>query len=663
MKLHINGQEYQANEGLTILQLAGQNGIFIPSLCHEEGLAPAGACSVCVVEDVNTGRLLRACAAPVAEGLAIATDSPRVLRARKGVLELTLSNHTGDCKAPCQRACPAQSDCQGYISLIAEGKLREAVILMKEAHPFPASVARICPRPCEMECRRKNVEDAVNIAGLKRYAADWDLNADSYIPKIPAESGKNIAILGGGPAGLTAAYFLRRLGNAVTVYEKLPKMGGLLRYGIPEYRLPKAILDAEIAILEKMGIKLKPNAKVSIEALQEKYHKVVVATGAGISKPMGCKGEDAAGAYGGIDFLEAVALGNAPEIGKHVVVVGGSNTAMDAARTARRLGAEVFVSYRRTQDEMPAEAIEIEETLQEGAKFLLLTAPKEIIVENGKVTGIILQKMELGQPDASGRRRPIPIEGQDEWLPCDTIIGAIGQDVQLTGLESLLDGGKLKLDENFRTAEADTFAIGDVTGKSWYAIDAIGHGRKAASEIARSLGQTPTWEELPATLVQATKSPEDFADIPKKARNCGHVEHSSKLDFSEAHKALTPKQAAAEAARCLSCICQDYHECKLIRQANMYSANPDKFPAATHRRSKYPVDKSPQGKKIIRDMNKCILCTLCVRVCEKAEGGEVLTAIERGFETKIGTAFDQELPAHCESCRKCVESCPVGALM
>jgi len=663
MQLHINGQVYHGEEGQTVLQLARLHDIFVPSLCHEEGLAAAGACSICVVEDAKTGRLVRACATPVADGMAVLTDSPKVLHARKTVLELTLSNHTGDCKAPCQLACPAQSDCQGYIALIAQGKLREAVILMKEAHPFPASVARICPRPCESECRRKNVEEAVNIAGLKRYAADWDLNGNSFIPETAPETGKTIAILGGGPAGLTAAYFLRRLGNTVTVYEKLPKMGGLLRYGIPEYRLPKAVLDAEISILQNMGINLINNTNTSIQELQKSHDKTILATGAGLSKPLGCPGEETAGVYGGINFLEAVAMGNPPEIGKNVLVVGGSNTAMDAARTARRLGANVQISYRRTQDEMPAEALEIEETLQEGVNFLLLTAPKEITTQNGKVTGITLQKMQLGQPDSSGRRRPEPMKGQEEWLACDTIIGAIGQDVQLHGLEHLLNDGKLNIDQNFRTTHASTFAIGDVTGKSWYAIDAISHGRKAAAEIARSLNQTPTWEELPPILVQATPPPENFASIPKEPRVNATATHPAKLDFSESHNTLTAAQAATEAARCLSCICQDYHECKLIRQANLYNANPNRFPAATHHRTNHPRETTPQSPKIQRDLNKCILCTLCVRTCENTENGNVLTPINRGFQTTITTAFNLPLPHHCQNCRKCVDICPVGALV
>jgi len=659
MLVNIDGQECKGNENQTIMDLARANGIFIPSLCYEEKLKPIGACSLCIVEIEGERRFVRACAMPIRNGMMVHTKTPRIISARKNILEMTISTHTGDCKAPCVSACPASSDCQGYISLIAEGRLHEAVRLMKEAHPFPASIARICPRPCEEKCRRQLVEEPVNIAGLKQFASDWDLANDTYIPNVAQHpiKNKNVAIIGGGPAGLTAAYFLRRIGFNVDVFEEMPKMGGLLRYGIPEYRLKKSVLDAELDILHKMGIVFHNNKRVGLSELQDDYDAVIIAIGAGASKPLRCKGENAKGVQGAIAFLKAVACGESHELGKHVVVIGGSNTAMDVARTSIRLGAEVTVAYRRTRGEMPADTIEIEEALAEGVKFMFLTAPLEVTEENGYVTGITLQKMALGEPDESGRRQPIPSNVKDsvEWIECNTIVVAVGQDVVKNGFE-MLDG--FNVDNNFRTELPQVYAIGDVTGKSSYAIDAISHGRKVANVVIADLqeknifaceyndNQTPTWETLPDILVKDEKTSDDF----------DYVEKIPRLFPTP----TTMEQAKQEASRCLSCGCAKYYDCKLIQLANNYEINPEVFPVEFHKKPNSTIDN--RHSTICRDMNKCVLCGLCVRVCDNEAEAGILSAVGRGFETTISTAFGQALPKSCTSCGKCVSHCPVGAL-
>ncbi|MCL1843704.1 MAG: FAD-dependent oxidoreductase [Defluviitaleaceae bacterium] len=661
MKILINGVECQGHDGQTVLQVATAAGIFIPTLCYGEGLAPSGACGVCVVEG-DTG-LLRACATAARDGMVISTDSARVLATRKTLLELAVSAHSGDCKAPCQVACPAGSDCQGYIALIAAGKLREAVELMKEAHPFPASVARICPRPCETECRRKLADEPINIAGLKGFAADVDLDdAEPYIPEISPANGHNIAIVGAGPGGLTAAYFLRRAGYTVSVFERLPKPGGLLRYGIPEYRLPKAIVDAEIEILRRMGIQFFNGVglgrDITLQFLQAKYDAVILATGAGISKPILCEGEDAEGVFGGIDFLNAVANNKPPKIGRRVVVVGGSNTAMDAARTAMRLGAEVTVAYRRTRDEMPAEEIEVQEAVAEGVQFSFLTAPMEIvsekISENSRVKGIKLQKMQLGEPDESGRRAPVPVEGGEEFIEADTIIAAIGQDVSIEGLTPL---ESFNVDEKFRTNLPKVYAIGDATGKSQYAIHAIGHGRNVAAVVHEDIYNVHVFPDIPDILIKTEKTTGDFKDVPKLPRQNGqHFVQKTPLDFTPVPAGLTPTEAAHEAARCLSCGCADYYECKLIRLANAYDADTDAFPEKFHKRPKHTGDQN--NFNFHRDMNKCVLCGLCARICD------TLSAVNRGFDTTVSAAYGKPLQNRdeCTMCGNCVNRCPVGAL-
>ena len=331
-------------------------------------------------------------------------------------LELLLSDHEGDCKAPCSLNCPAGTDCQGYVGLIANGQYREAVKLIKEKVPLPASIGRICPHPCEQACRRKMVEDPVAIAHLKSFAADLDLRSWApYQPECAPDTHRKISIVGGGPAGLTAAYFLRTMGHSVAIYDAMPKMGGMLRYGIPQYRLPKEVLDQEIAAIANLGVTMINNAKIgdgiTLDELREGSDAVLVAIGAWTSSSMSVPGESLNGVMGGIDFLRHVALNEPSGIGERVAVVGGGNTAMDACRTAVRMGAkEVYIIYRRTRDEMPADALEIAQAEEEGVAFKFLTNPVEILGAGGSVRGVRLQQMALGEPDASGRRRPVPVE-------------------------------------------------------------------------------------------------------------------------------------------------------------------------------------------------------------------------------------------------------------
>ena len=358
-------------EGTTLLTAATQNHLKIPNLCYDGRVELYGACGLCVVEVEGTPKLLRACSTKAADGMVVHTDTDRVVRARKVALELLLSGHDGACQAPWTKACPANTDCQGYVGLIANGEYNAATRLIKEKIPLPSSIGRVCPHPCEKECRRRFVDEPVSIAFLKAFASDMDMaSATPYVPPVEPDSGKTVAVVGGGPAGLTAAYFLRRFGHSVTVFDAMPKMGGMLRYGIPEYRLPKALLDREIAQIAALGVPMKNNVKigkdVSLADLQKDFDAVILAAGAWSSSKMRVPGEESEKVLGGIDFLRTVALGAPAEIGKTVAIIGGGNTAMDACRTAVRLGAEnVYVIYRRTRDEMPAEDVEISEAEEE----------------------------------------------------------------------------------------------------------------------------------------------------------------------------------------------------------------------------------------------------------------------------------------------------------
>lgn len=666
----LNGKEFAFVPSQTILELAQANGIEIPTLCHDERIEPYGACGLCVCE-VRMGqapaRLMRACATKTADGMVIETQSARVERSRRFVLDMLLSDHTGDCIAPCSLACPGGTDCQKYAALIACGEYRKAAETMKDVIPIPASIGRICPHPCEKKCRRALVEAPVSLAALKAFGADMDLKDNPFVPECKPDTGKRVAVIGGGPAGLTAAYHLRRRGHEVHIYDKMPKLGGMLRYGIPEYRLPKAVLDKEIALIGDIGVQMHPNTTlgrdVTLENLRERFDALVVATGAWVSSKMRVRGEDLDGVFGGIDFLRAAALGEPPAIGKTVAVCGGGNTAMDACRTAVRLGAEtVYVIYRRTRDEMPAEQLEIEEAIEEGVQFKFLTNPDEICGDD-RVSSIRLQCMQLGTPDASGRRRPEPIEGRFETLPVDSVIMAIGQKTDFAGLESLeaTNRGTVNADmATFKTNLDGVFAVGDVTNKGAdIAIAAIGEARKAADVIDAYLDGVEIAYEKPF-VCEKTVTADDLADREKRDRAVMPVlpPEERKHTFAEMALGFDEETAKKEASRCLECGCLDYAQCKLIRYARQYKADP-----APYAGEKSARQKDDSHAVILRDGAKCILCGLCVRACDQLEHLSAIGLAGRGFTTEVGAAYRLPLGASCcNGCGKCVEVCPTGAL-
>lgn len=654
--------------GTTLLRAATDNGLKIPNLCYDGRVELYGACGLCVVEVEGTPKLLRACSTKATDGMVVHTDTERVVRARKVALELLLSDHDGDCKAPCTKACPANTDCQGYVGLIANGEYTEAVRLIKEKIPLPSSIGRVCPHPCEKQCRRQFVDEPVSIAFLKSFASDMDMaSAAPYTPSVEPDTGKTVAVVGGGPAGLTAAYFLRRQGHSVMVLDAMPKMGGMLRYGIPEYRLPKSLLDKEIQQIADLGVEMRNNVNIgrdtTVEALRAEYDAVILAAGAWNSSKMRVEGEEHPAVVGGIDFLRTVALGAPMDIGKNVAVVGGGNTAMDACRTAVRLGAEnVYVIYRRTRDEMPAEDVEILEAEEEGVQFKYLTSPIAFSDADGKVCAT-LQKMQLGAPDQSGRRRPEPIAGATEALTLDTVIMAIGQYPNLTGFECVEATKRNTVsadEETFRTSLDGVFAVGDMTNKgASIAIAAIGEAQKAAVVIDRYLhGEAARYKK--PYFVEREIPLEFFEKFEKKPRakmpQLSAAER--KTNFKEVSLGLTEDAAKKEAQRCLECGCHDYFECKLISYANQYDVKPERFAGEKHKRNEENVNSL-----IARNTDKCILCGLCVRVCEETMGKTNLGLLGRGFHTVVSPEYSLPLEeSSCMFCGQCVTVCPTGAL-
>lgn len=671
-RLNIDGTEVFGLPGQTILEVCRENEIFIPTLCYDERTEIYGSCGLCMVEVEGSPKLFKSCATEIAPDMVVKTGTDKVIESRKTNLELLLSDHRGDCQAPCTLNCPAGTDCQGYVGLIANGQFADALELIKDKIPLPAAIGRVCPHPCEDNCRRELMDEPISIRELKRFAADYDLSNDErFMPEIPEETGKAVAIIGGGPMGLSAGSFLRQMGHSVTIFESMPKLGGMLRYGIPEYRLPNAILDEEIKLIEDMGVEMIPNTKIgkdiSFETVKSDFDAVLLGIGAWVSTGVGCAGENAKGVIGGIDFLRQVVRNEDVKLGDKVAIVGGGNTAMDACRTAVRLGAkEVYNVYRRTKDEMPADALEIEEALEEGVIFRNLTSPMEYVTdENGHVSHIKLQIMELGEPDESGRRRPVPVSGKTEILDVDTVILAIGQAVD----SSVFDVDKTRKnaiaydEKTFMTSMPGVFAGGDCgNDKISIAIEAMADAKKVSEIIDAYLDGEEIEYEKPYFVERDDVTEKTFEDRETMCRVKNGFQltpEERKDNFSEViYSAYTEDEAIEEATRCLECGCHDYHECSLIDYAQQYDVKPERFG-----KEKVIHEFEDDHPFIVRDPNKCILCGLCVRACDEVMGIEALGFVDRGFDTIVLPTLGNSLEeSGCISCGQCVSVCPTGAL-
>ncbi|OPY76952.1 MAG: Formate dehydrogenase H [Syntrophorhabdus sp. PtaU1.Bin153] len=677
LKITINDKEYEAAPGQMILDVVREHAIdTIPTLCFDPKLPPYGSCYLCVVEVKGLEKLIPSCSSPVSNGMVVYTNNERIRESRKTALELLLSNHYADCLGPCKNTCPAGVDVQGYIALMSMGKYREAVRLIKDKNPLPLVCGRVCVRECETACRRNLVDDPVGIDYLKRFAADNDIE-DPWQPELSARNGKKIAIVGGGPAGLTCAYFLTLKGYSPTIFEKSPQLGGMLRYGIPEYRLPKAMLDREITWITDLGVEVKTNATLgedfTIESLKKDgFDAVFLSIGAQKAKRMGIDGEDATeGVIGGADFLRQMQSEKKPAIYGKVVVVGGGNTAIDAARTSLRLGAEkVTILYRRTRKEMPANDMEIEAADEEGVEMVFLSAPTGIVAENGRLTALRCIRMELGAPDASGRRSPVPKEGSEYDLPCDFAISAIGQDIDLGNING---DGKLKASRQnaittngatFETSIPGVFAGGDAVTGPAVAIDAIAHGRIAALMIDQYI-QTGKPEPHGKAFVSRK---EVFGEIPES--EFAHLkkierERMPELPVAERIKNLdevevgfSVEQVRNETGRCLECGCSAYFDCDLREYATEFGVDLAQFTGDVR---KYRVDKDHPF--ITLDPNKCINCGRCVRTCSEILQVAALGFVNRGFKSVVKPSMEKKLlQTNCISCGNCIDACPTGAI-
>ena len=687
INITINGKECKANKDDFVLNVAEKNGIKVPTLCHDPRLEPYSSCYVCVVEIEGARGLQPACSTKVMDGMKVETNSQKVRKSRKSALELLVSDHYADCSSTCKAACPAGVDIQGYIALMEKGMYSEAIKLIKEVNPLPAICGRVCVRPCEVACNRNLTEDElpVGIDYLKRFASDIDLASENhYIPEVAPTTGKKIAVIGAGPGGLSSAYFLQQKGHQVDIFEANNHAGGWLRYGIPEYRLPNDLLDKEISTITELGTNIFLNKKlggnVSYEEIQKDYDATIITIGSQTGTLMRTKGEEADGVFSGIDFLRNMEqTGQKYDFsGKTVVTVGGGNTAMDCCRTAARCNAKKnYVVYRRTENEMPANPIEIHESKLEGVEYMLLTNPTEVKSdENGKVKSMTLVKMELGEPDASGRRRPVVIEGSEFELEVDYILAAIGQKTEAGFIEDMnkfATEGEFKLNKwgdidadatTLQTGIPSVFAAGDgVTGPATI-IEAIAQ----AGTASLSCHQFLMGEEIKpepkeflskrSNFKKLTKNDMQNKFVPQARKEMPVMGTDMRMNFNEVELGYTEDMAVAEVQRCMECGCVEYFECELKEHCTEYGADQNNFAGDFHQ---YNIDFSHPFIEI--DNNKCILCSRCIRICEEVAGTTALGLVERGFETYVAPSMGKSLTdTNCETCGLCISTCPTGAI-
>ncbi len=684
----LNGKIVPGIKGETILQLAQRNGFDIPTLCNDPRLEPYTSCYVCVVEVEGLRGLQPSCSTKISEGMKIETHNDKIAGARKTALELILSNHYADCVGPCKQTCPAGVDVQGYISHIEKGQYHDAVALIKETNPLPAICGRVCVRPCEVACRRNLLDEGapVGIDYLKRFASDIDLESENkWKPEIKAESGKKVAIIGAGPGGVSAAFFLRKEGHDIDVFEAAPKPGGWLRYGIPEYRLPNDILQKEVDNITELGVRIHYNKSLGDDLkyaeLQKKYDAVVLAIGSQKGTMIGVEGDDAENVFSGIDFLKEMEMtGKRYDFkGKKVAVVGGGNTAMDCCRTSMRCGAEkVYVIYRRTENEMPANPIEIHESKLEGIEYLLLTNPVKVNQDKGgKVKSVTCLKMELGEPDASGRRRPVPVAGSEFELEVDYVLAAIGQktDVNFTeDMNKAVKKGELKLNRwgdieadpnTLQTGVENVFAAGDgVTGPATL-IQAIAQARIASHSCNLFLNGEEV-VPMPGEFFSKrdnfkSQETEDYLGKfeEQKREEMPTLDPKDRKNFKEVELGYDNEEVAHhESLRCMECGCTELYTCDLKKFATEYDAQQEGIKGDF---KEYDVDFRHPYIEI--DNNKCVLCARCVRICRDVVGADALGLVNRGFETYVAPSMGDSLTdTNCESCGMCISTCPTGAL-
>jgi NADPH-dependent glutamate synthase beta subunit-like oxidoreductase/formate hydrogenlyase subunit 6/NADH:ubiquinone oxidoreductase subunit I/ferredoxin len=706
IRIEVDGRVVEGFEGQTILEVCRDNGIEIPTLCYEPKLPGFGACRMCVVEVEGSEYPPISCSQRAEPEMVVQTQTEEVRRLRATNLELIFSDHNAYCLPPCQNKCPSHIDIPGFLKANAETNWRESTRIFKRTIPFPSVLGRVCPAPCEEHCRRDEVDEAIAIRDSHRYAGDQVLKSmldEGIDPPVPFEvqpkTGRRAAVIGSGPAGMAAAYYLLIGGHDVTVFERDPAPGGMLRYGIPQYRLPKIeVLEAEYESVTRLGGRILCDQGLgrdfTLDDLQNQgYDAVVVAIGCYETNKLGVPGEDAAEVLDGLEYLRTATLGlpYPGHAGKRVVVIGGGFTSMDCSRTSVRQGAaEVTLVYRRDMKDMPA-ANEVHEAIEEGVTAIFQAGPTRVITDKkGRVTGVEFIRMRPGAPDASGRRRPEPAPGTEFTIPCDRVLLAIGQGPDLTWIGPGSEGPeptkqhRLKADAvTFETGRPGVFGTGDVRVGAATVVQAVAEGRRSAYAVDAYLKGLDL-SGIKARQQLAEPQPEFLSIVPftseaKEPRYrlkamSPEIRNKSYIEYELPY---TPEEAVAESTRCLQCTCEAIGFCDLRRLGIEYGTTLPTLEPQHHQGAGYrsvtenrftgvnhDYIRDDSHAFILREPSRCIDCGRCANVCAEVVGAACYDFMRIGFDTLVTTPLDMSLnDTPCVSCGRCAETCPTGALM
>lgn len=604
----------------------------------------------------------------------VSTHSARVLEARRACIELLLSDHLGECVGPCTTSCPAGIDIPGFVSHLAKGENQAALRLIKHDMPLPGVLGRICDRPCETSCRRSLVEDPIAICQLKRFAADRAVEAgDNHIPERVPPTGQRVAIVGAGPAGLTAAYYLQILGHCCTVFDAHPAAGGMVRYGAPSYRLPRSVIEQEVAVIEALGTRFELGVRlgtdVHLAQLRRDFDAVFIAIGAQNGRNLGVEGQDAEGLFSAVDFLHDNNSDNRQiSMAGHVVlVVGGGDVAIDAARVALRRGAtEVHVHCLESRQQMPA--TEAHHALEEGVHLHTQSGVSEIVATEGRVSGLLTQRCTRVF-DEAGHFSPVYEQGTLTTVKGSRIIVAVGQsvDTEVAPTQPWETSGVLCADAHtLQTPVTGVFAGGDCTIGPRTAVNAVSDGRRAAIAIDQFLGGesvvgdqrtynhsmgslADSPKQLIASIVKDRRAPTSLLSMAERLKGSGEVEMG-----------LSPEAAQAEARRCLECGCRDAPACQLRSHATALHASQERFAGKASR----SFERNDAHPTALFEAHKCIHCRRCVRLSEALLGAPLLDIVGRGMAARVRppASPDAWATANTQVVERLIDCCPVGAL-
>ena len=706
IRMEVDGRVVEGLEGQTILEVCRDNGIEVPTLCYEPKLPGFGACRMCVVEVEGEEQPPISCSRVAEPEMKVQTQTDELRRIRRTNLELIFSDHNAYCLPPCQNKCPSHIDIPGFLKANAEASWTESVRIFKRTIPFPSVLGRVCPAPCEEHCRRDEVDEAIAIRDSHRYAGDQVIKAtldEGVDPPLPFEkqapSGRRAAVIGSGPAGMSAAYYLLLAGHDVTVFERDPAPGGMLRYGIPQYRLPKVeVLEAEFESVWRLGGKLECNKELgkdfTLDDLQNQgFDAIVVATGCYDTRKLGIPNEDAEDVIDGLEYLRTATLGlpYPGHEGSRVVVIGGGFTSMDCSRTSIRQHAkEVTLVYRRDMKAMSA-SDEVHEAIEEGVTAIFLAGPTRVITDEktGKVTGVEFIRMVLGEPDASGRRRPEPAPGSEFTIPCDRVLLAIGQGPDLSWIGPGSEGPEvahhnLKADGvTFETDRPGVFGTGDVRIGAATVVEAVADGRRSAYAVdaylrGHDLAAIRTRQTLAEPQPQFLSIVPFTGEVKEPRYRLKALEAEARNDsYVEYEIPYTRDEAVTESTRCLQCTCEAIGFCDLRRLGIEYGTTLKTLEPAFHQGAGYrsvtenrftgfnhDYVRDDSHAFILREPSRCIDCGRCANVCAEVVGAACYDFMRIGFDTLVTTPLDMSLnDTPCVSCGRCAETCPTGALM